>query len=161
MQLFSFSQRLILFAISFLFLSTLHAQAYCVRKHEVSAYEKAGDKNEIYKIEKYTPLQGTGLTKHRFVEVTSFDGKTFWVRNSMVTTDFSCLAVSVDKSRMREGPGKEFPANDLAERGQVFKDLGGEDGWTMVENLDGGKAWLNLDHTWKPRSKLRMSFDAD
>lgn len=151
----------LVFAILFLLMGTVaEAQAYCVKRNEVSLYEKPNGK-EAYLAEKYTPLMGTGEKKSGFVEVKDLNGKTLWVRSKFVTTEYSCLIVKVTKSRLRTGPGTDFDASDMSEKGQPFLDHGGEDGWTQVENTDGGKAWLNLDHAWKPRSKFRMSFDPD
>lgn len=162
MKLLVLSQRILFFAISFFFLTNFaQAQSYCVRKSDTPLFDSSSKTKEIYLAAKYTPLMGTGEKKSGMLEVKDSSGATLWVKPSQVTTDISCLIVKVNKSRLRNGPGKEFDANDTTEKGQSFKDIGGEDGWTQVENSDGGKAWLDLDHAWKPRSKFRMSFDPE
>lgn len=62
---------------------------------------------------------------------------------------------------MYKGPGPKFEKADLAEQGMVFMDMGGEDGWTQVQNAEGKRAWINLDHTWKPAARVRMSFSPE
>jgi hypothetical protein len=117
------------------------------------------DAKTIVEYSKYTPLKLTGKKDGRFVQVTDQRGRTGWLRMGEVSSDYSCLSVKVDKSRMRKGPGSDFPRADVAQRGDGFLDLGGEDGWTKVESADGTSSWIRLEHTWKPRSKVRMSFD--
>lgn len=71
-----------------------------------------------------------------------------------------CVLVRAQRSRLRRGPGKNFPKTSItAEQGQVFKDIGGEDGWTRVVDPKGNVSWVNLDHVWRPSARLRMSFE--
>lgn len=110
------------------------------------------------------PLQGTGERKGSYIEVQDLEGQSHWVKRSEVSTKIRCLAIQTKTTRLRQGPGKNHPMAEVAvmSRYAPFKDLGGEEGWTQVEDDTGAKAWINLDHVWKPVGKrLRMSFEKD
>lgn len=107
------------------------------------------------------PLAGTGKRQSGFIEVNDVDGQVHWVSGRDVSTAMTCVTVRARTSRLRLGPGKSFQASPLgiADRYTSFVDLGGEEGWTQVQDEDGEKAWVSLDHIWKPVRKTRMSFD--
>jgi SH3-like domain-containing protein len=134
--------------------------SYCVDlKVALLRKEPKLDSKTIAELGKYTPVKPTGKKEGRFIEVVTQSGRKGWVRLGEVSKDYQCVSVAVNKSRLRKGPGDDFPKDVVAQRGDGFLDLGGEDGWTKVERADGSSAWIRLEHTWKPRSKLRMSFD--
>ncbi len=122
---------------------------------------KSANKDDSVKLSQYTPLSWTGKKESGWLEVKDMNGKNYWVRRRDISFDMKCLSVQVQKSRLRSGPGENFDRAPVAQKGDVFLDLGGEDGWTRVENAKGEKAWINLDHTWRPASKMRMVFDPD
>ena len=145
---------------SILFSSAWAASTVCVRVSEAqlkSSPEKNGV--EVGKVPKYTPFKLPGKKQGSWIQVEDMEGHQSWIRRSEVSTSMKCLKVIVDRTRMHRGPGKSFPVGDLVERGDSFLDLGGEDGWTQVQNSKGEKSWINMDHTWKPYSRLRMSFE--
>ncbi|MFN7454467.1 MAG: SH3 domain-containing protein [Pseudobdellovibrionaceae bacterium] len=147
----------------FLF-SLLHArgQASCVIEAGAKLRKGPSAKSEVIaNLEKFTPVKLSGKVENKFYEVTDAKSRKGWLRTSQVNQELTCLTVKVEKSRLRSGPGTEYDPKGLAKKSEVFRDLGGEDGWTQVENARGEKAWINLDHTFKPRSKVRMSFEAD
>lgn len=151
-----------LLLFTFLFSQLGWTQSFCVIKSKAILYESASNRSkEVLSLEKWTPLQGVGKPQKGFRHVKTSRGVLGWVRTSQVTEGKSCVAVRVDRSRLRSGPGTEFEARELAQRGDVFLDLGGEDGWTKVQDDQGKEAWINLDHLWRPHSKMRMSFDAE
>lgn len=137
----------------------------CVRAKEAVVYDlilkkKAKQfKETTIKFDKYTPLLLTGNREGKWVEAQPMDGKFVWVRKKDLTTKIQCLIVRVKKSKLYQGPGSEFGPSETVDRGAVFLDKGGEDGWLQVENTAGLKAWINMDHVWKPTSTMRMSFD--
>lgn len=139
----------------------------CVRAKETTAHNlvlKSARKRKTFvespvKFVKYTPLRKTGNREGRWAEVQTSRGKKFWVRNRDLSTKFQCLIVRVQKTRLYKGPGNNFEPSQMAEKGSVFLDKGGEDGWLQVESSDGVKAWINMDHVWKPTSTMRMSFE--
>lgn len=110
----------------------------------------------------YTPVRLTGKSQGQRLEVQNMKGATAFVARRELSFGMRCVTVKVERSRLRKGPGKDFKPAQLSERGESFIDLGGEDGWTQVQNQKGEKAWINLDHTWTPTSrKMRLSFDPD
>jgi len=126
------------------------------------AGKKVEEKKESpLKISKYTPLTWTGKKEGRWLEVQNMFGQTYWVRGKDLSTSMHCLTVRVDQTRLYKGPGNEFEKADLALKGEAFLDMGGEDGWTQVQNSEGKRAWINLDHIWKPQSTIRMTFTPD
>lgn len=114
-----------------------------------------------WKAPKYTPLATTGQAKRGFYEVTDIDDQKHWISTRDITSRIRCTAVRVKRARIRQGPGNEFNLSPIgiADRYYTFLDLGGEDGWTQVQDEMGQRGWVNLDVLWKPRTKLRMSFD--
>jgi hypothetical protein len=118
-------------------------------------------KDDSIKLSQYTPLSWTGKQEGGWLEVKDMNGKNYWVRRRDLSFDMKCLSVQVQKSRLRSGPGDNFDRAPVAQKGDVFLDLGGEDGWTRVENAKGERAWINLDHIWRPSSKMRMVFEPE
>jgi hypothetical protein len=113
------------------------------------------------KLAKFTPVNWTGEREGSWFQIQTFDGKLLWIRRKDLSFSWICLQVVVGQSRMYGGPGPTFPKMDIAQKGDVFRDHGGEDGYTRVENAEGRINWINLDHTWKPTSRFRMSFQPD
>lgn len=113
------------------------------------------------KLVKFTPVNWTGEREAGWFQIQTFEGKLLWIRRRDLSFTWTCLQVVVVQSRMYDGPGPKFPKMEIAGKGDVFRDYGGEDGWTRVENAEGKITWINLDHTWKPTSRVRMSFQPD
>ncbi len=143
----------------------------CVRAMEAKAYEnievlkrspkkKSGPEPSVV-FPRYSPLKWTGKKEGSWFEVQTIDNFTYWVARKDLSFKMNCLIVFVNKSVLYAGPGPKYGKVDVVEKGVVFQDLGGEDGWTQVQHRDGRKAWINLDHTWKPASIMRMSFPAE
>lgn len=109
----------------------------------------------------YSPLKWTGKRERGWYEVQTLNNSTYWVRRRDLSDRISCLMVAVNKSVLRDGPGSKYKKLFIAEKGMVFQDLGGEDGWTQVRNREGQTGWINLDHTWKPVGFVRMKFPAE
>lgn len=151
----------LLFSILFGFESAI-AQAYCVNKAGVRLRKTASIKAPVsWKVPRFMPLQGTGKRQSGWLEVKDVDNQVHWVQSNEVSSKPTCVVVRVNMSRLRQGPGKTFQASPLglADRYMAFQDLGGEEGWTQVEDEDGEKAWISIDHIWKPLRRTRMSFE--
>ncbi len=110
-------------------------------------------------------LMGTGNHKEihgeMWAEVLDAESQKYWTQKSNLTTKLSCLVVTVDRTPLRTGPGNRYSLAKLrvAQKRQAFIDLGGEDGWTQVRDRAGAKYWVDLDHTWKAKNKMRISFE--
>lgn len=154
--------RAFVFLLSLTCVSVAFGQAYCVTKSGARLKKTSSPKSPTsWRVPQYMPLQGTGKRKGAYLEVKDVDGQVHWVNRSEVTTSKICVVVRVQLSRLRQGPGKSFQASPLglADRYMAFLDLGGEDGWTQVEDEEGEKAWISVDHVWKPVRKTRVSFE--
>lgn len=137
-------------------------QPYCVRTPGAKLWQKPAYKSKsLWKVVRFTPLLGTGKKKGPFLEVTNVDGNKFWIQKKDVSTKMSCLAVKTKKAALRKGPGESFELAEkkTAEKHEAFRDLGGEDGWTLVQNEEGEVSWVELSKTWKPKSRIRISFE--
>jgi SH3-like domain-containing protein len=135
---------------------------FCVTKAGANLRRSPSSSSPVsWKVPKYMPLQGTGKQQGPWAEVKDLDGETHWVSANDVTSKFHCLAVQAKMTRARSGPGRQFPPANmgLLEKYTCFKELGGEEGWTEVESDEGEKAWVNVDHMWKPTRTVRMSFE--
>lgn len=138
------------------------ANKLCVTKDgaTLKAAPKAGSATS-WKVPKYMPLYATGKNSGEFLEVTDVDGERHWVNRLDVSTKLNCLVVKAALTTLRTGPGNDYPRTPAgyADRYSAFLDLGGEDGWTMIADNEGGKSWINLDTIWKPARILRMNFE--
>lgn len=142
--------------------SSAWAQIFCVQRAGAELRSSPSSSAQIsWKVPLHMPLMGTGVKKNGYYEVTDVDGQKHWAASGDVTTQKKCLVVKAKKAKLRSGPGPEFGVSGLgvADRYYSFVDLGGEDGWTKVQDESGSQAWINLDQVWKPSHKLRMSFD--
>jgi len=131
------------------------------KKTKAKGKKSAKAKDDSVKLSQYTPLTWTGKKENGWMEVKAMSGRSYWVRRRDLSFSMKCLSVQVNQSRLRTGPGSQYERAPVAQKGDVFLDLGGEDGWTQVMNAKGEKAWINLDHTWRPASKMRMVFQPE
>jgi len=110
---------------------------------------------------RFTPLLGTGRTFQNYVEVVNVEKKMFWIRRGEVSRRFNCVVV-MQKADLRTGPGKKYRLvkNRSAVKHKAYRDLGGEEGWTQIQDESGKVAWIDLRNTWKPRSRyISLSFE--
>jgi hypothetical protein len=138
------------------------AHNYCVKTPGAKLRWKPDVRQKaVWRAMRFTPLLGSGKMRGAFLEVTNVDGTTFWIHKSDVTSRYSCLVVKVKRTTLRKGPGNNFGSakTAFAEKHEAFRDLGGEDGWTLVQDEMGEVSWISLDQTWKPKSKIRLSFE--
>lgn len=144
-------------------LTASFSDAACVASTKTSFRKfPKGKSKEIYSASKYFPFMPTGKRENGYTQVQDMDGKMGWIRSRDLNWHWNCVAVRVHKSKLRSGPGNEFSSAETADKGSSFLDLGGEDGWTQVQNSNGERQWVNLDHVWRPReSSMRMSFEAE
>ncbi len=145
------------------FVVDANAQSLCASKPGVVLRRNPTSKASVsWKVPKYMPFMATGKRQGSgWLEVKDVDGQSHWVEGRLMTNSWNCVVVRTKSTRLRMGPGKQFQPSPLglADRYTAFLDLGGEDGWTQIENDDGEKGWVNMDHLWKPSRRMKMSFD--
>lgn len=140
----------------------VEALAICISKSGARLRRAPTGRAEIsWRVPKYMPLQVTGKRQSGWVEVRDVDNQVHWAQESDLSNQWTCAVVRTRTTRLRQGPGKHFQPSPLGQidKYTTFVDLGGEDGWTQVENEEGEKGWANLDHLWKPTRRTRLSFD--
>jgi SH3-like domain-containing protein len=140
------------------------AQSFCVKNSAVKLYAQPDEKSKVLATAAmYTPLSATGNKRDHWVEVSDVNSQKSWVQKKHLSSKMSCLVIVVNRTRLRSGPGSEYALAKMksAEKFATFKDLGGEDGWTEVEDKFGAKSWVDMDHVWKPKSRMRISFEGD
>jgi len=146
------------------FASMSWADSLCVTKSGAVLRAEPQEKALMsWQVPKYMPLKSTGSRQNGFAEVIDVDGERHWASLRDVSAKMKCLVVRTRRSKLRTGPGINFAPSDLgvADRYGTFIDMGGEDEWTQVQDELGGRAWISLDHVWKPQKRMRMSFEAD
>lgn len=158
--------RFAFFVFIFLFFSTLLAQAQsvCVRTAGAKLWYKPDYKQKpVWRAMRFTPLLATGKKVGPFIEVTNIENTVFWIQKNDISTNINCIVVKAKTATLRKGPGEKYDLakNKVAERHEAFRDLGGEDGWTLVQDDTGEVSWIDLEKTWKPKSKIRLSFDRE
>jgi uncharacterized protein YgiM (DUF1202 family) len=139
------------------------AQSFCVKNDNTLLHAKPSKKSAVsWRVSKFMPLQGTGKSKSGYIQVADVDGQLHWVLRKNVRHSNKCVVISTRRGVLRSGPGTHFSAleNLPGERYSSYRDLGGEDGWTQVQDSHGRKGWINMDLIWKPiDSRFRMSFE--
>jgi len=151
------------FVILFAFGLSSGAQPYCVMSEGAKLYARADlGAPVVSEPPVNTPLIGLNdKIAGDWVQVQDRDGQKAWSPKKQLTTAWSCLSIDVPKTSLRKGPGEKFPLArpHFANKSQSFKDLGGEDGWTQVEDRKGRKFWVNIDDVWKAQNRMRISFE--
>jgi len=141
--------------------SSSSLQAMCVKsKTAVIRSEANKSAKELITLNQYTPVKWSGQKKNGYFEVSEKSGIKGWVKVSDVSVSLICLQIKTNRIVLRSGPGNEFDKiNTQIKKGDTFLDLGGEDGWTQIQNQKGETGWVQIDKTWKPTSTTRLSFE--
>jgi SH3-like domain-containing protein len=94
-----------------------------------------------------------------WIQVSDVDNQVHWVHGSSVSSNVNCLVIRSAYTRLRQGPGKGYEVAPMvvADKYTPFRDLGGEDGWTLVEDDQGNRGWIDLKYTWKPTEYVRIN----
>ena len=89
--------------------------------------------------------------KGSWYQVKDFEGDMHWVYQALVTSQFRCAIIKVDKANLRTGPGTGFPkAADLpvAEKYMSFQLLKVKKGWAQIKDTYNGKYWVFRKLIW-------------
>lgn len=134
-------------------------KSYCLNS-KTTFYSAANTKSKKLKdLPRYSPVTLTGEKKKTLVQVKDVAGRTGWIRSTKLKSKLNCIAISKNKTTLRSGPGTSYQLLGESFRGEAYLDLGGEDGWTKVQNEKGQTFWVQIDATWKPSTTMRMSFE--
>lgn len=146
------TQNLKIFALTLGFLlMAAQAEALCVKASKANLRAGPSTKNQItWEVYKYMPL----IEKKRqgsWVYVKDFEGDRHWIYKGLVTKDFQCAVVKVDRANLRTGPGTSHKkADDLpyAEKYMTFKFLRTKGNWAQVMDTYGDKYWVFRKLIW-------------
>ena len=107
----------------------------------------------------YMPLKEIGK-KGMWYQVQDLDGQTHWISKSLVTAKFQCVAVKSKIANLRKGPGKKFPATELAtaDRYTPFRQVQREGEWLLVQDEYKGTYWVADAQMWWPVSRVSLKF---
>jgi SH3-like domain-containing protein len=150
----------------FIFISILwfysfesYSQVCTLRNHVELKQESNLNSETTWIVGKYMPFKVIE-TKGNWLKLADVDGVLHWGLKKNFTSKQTCLVVVRKNIRLRNGPGTRFPAAEfeIADKYSPFKDLGGEDGWTMVEDDFGNRGYVPLNTTWKPTAKVSISY---
>lgn len=107
----------------------------------------------------YTPLVKLDK-KGRWYKVQTQDGKVYWVFDSILTSQYSCLSISTATANLRKGPGAQYPFAEFrtADKFFAFKRIGKQGGWYQIQASFGEKFWVHSSNIWRPVRKMRMNY---
>lgn len=133
------------------FLASTLAQALCVKSSRANLRSGPSTKNQItWEVYKYMPF--IQLKKQGdWVRVKDFEGDIHWIYRKLVTSDFQCAVVKVDKANLRTGPGTNYKKpSDLpvAEKYMTFKYLTKKGNWAQVLDSYNDKYWVFRKLIW-------------
>ena len=105
------------------------------------------------------PLKKIG-EKGGWYKVQDVDKETHWVPKGAVTDNIVCVVVRSKSTRLRTGPGSQFPLADfqVVDKYTPFKKLGREEDWIFLEDDDGQKYWTADASLWQPLTYVQLSF---
>ncbi len=137
------------------------ARSLCVDRSEANLRSGPSSRSAItWTVGRNMPLKEI-RRQGAWVEVSDLEGKRHWVHRGSVSTRLRCLVITRNFTTIRQGPGREYPPAELPVTDKYFpyRDIGGEDGWTQIEDDQGYRGWVPLTHTWKPTSYMHINLE--
>ena len=142
----------ILLLSAFLIICTLstHSFSLCINVPEANLRGGPGTKYEkTWEVFKYMPFQQLSK-KGNWFKVKDVDGDVHWVYRKLVTEDFKCAVVKVDKANIRSGPGQNHEKSALspALKYDSFKVIETTPSWVKVTDEFGDSGWIFKRLLW-------------
>ena len=83
-----------------------------------------------------------------------------WIAASLVSEDFDCAVIRIDKTNLRSLPDAGSPKTPLsiAFKYMPFKKLQREENWLYLQDSYGGKHWVVESNLWEPLEYTRVSY---
>lgn len=140
--------------LSILFLGSVGLQAKALCVSNSFANLRAGPSTQTEqtgRVFQYTPLEI--LSKDRnWYRVRDIEKRIHWIREDLVTRDYSCAQVKNDYANLRSGPGTSHPlvGAERADRLVPFRVLRQQELWLEVQDSEGDKMWVYQPLMWKP-----------
>ena len=138
--------------IVFVSLITLsRVEALCVNGLKANMRSRPHTKGEVYWVaEKFTPVRKL-YRKGKWIKVKDPYGYKNWIAKSLVTDNFRCAAVNVDRIDLHEGPGGKYKKHEHrphAYFGNGFKVIQFKKKWAKLKDEDGLEFWALRDQLW-------------
>jgi len=124
--------------------------ALCVNVSEANLRSGPGTKfAKTWEVFKYMPFKKLSR-KGSWYKVKDVDGDMHWVYTKLVTGNFKCAVVKVDKANVRSGPGEKFgkTAMSPALKYDSFKVIKTQSPWVKVIDEFGDSGWIFRKLLW-------------
>ena len=145
--LFLFFRSLMLFAL----IGSVSAAGVCIKVERANLRSGPGaGYKKSWEVFRHMPFHEIGR-KGKWVEVEDVDGDKHWVFENLITSDYLCAVIKVDKANLRTGPGTEYKPHSLypsAEKYESFKYLQKKDKWVELEDVFGNHVWIFRTLIW-------------
>lgn len=126
------------------------AEADCVKVAEANLRKGPGTQHEkSWVVYKYMPLKQISKDGSWF-QVKDVDGDKHWVFSKLLTDEYQCAVVKVEKANVRSGPGigNAVAPLGLVERYYAFKVVSEQSGWVEVEDEMKNHGWISKSLVW-------------
>ena len=150
----------LIFAIILILLVPLSSHSLCVKTEKAFLRSGPGTKyKKTWTVGKYMPLKEIGKKGNWFM-VKDLDNKKHWVHKKLVSANLSCVVVSTRYTKLRKGPGRNYPLADIrnVDKYTPFKKIGREDSWVFLEDDLGHQYWTYDKHIWQPLHYVNVSY---
>ena len=145
--------------LSIVFFST-SSLALCVNAEKANLRSKPSAKSRVtWVVERYMPLKRV-KRKGAWLQVRDLDRKKHWIHRKLVTDNFRCAAVKVNRANLRSGPGSKFKRTDLAyvRKYAAFKKMDRDDAWLKLRDNYGRTHWAHESTLWEALNYSRHTF---
>ncbi len=143
----------ILFLSMLVFLTIIlsnNSYALCVKVPEANLRSGPGTKFEkTWEVFKYMPFKKLA-SKGNWYKVNDVDGDVHWVYSKLVTSEYNCAVVKVDKANVRKGPGEKYSKIPMspALKYDSFKVVKMQPPWVKVIDEFGDSGWIFRKLLW-------------
>lgn len=103
-----------------------------------------------WEVFEFMPLEKIGQ-KGGWIQVRDVDGERHWVRSDLVTEQFLCAVVRIERGNLRKGPGLKYPLAEASPvlRYSTFRVLSrSKNGWLKVVDAYGSSYWVSEKVVW-------------
>lgn len=113
----------------------------------------------LWTVGRYMPLLELD-SKGSWYLVKDLEGKKMWISSSLVSDDFDCAVIRVDRANLRKDPEKTASKTPLsyAFKYMPFKKLQREEDWLYLQDAYGGRHWVIDRNLWEPLEYTRVNY---
>lgn len=137
-----------------------YSKALCVKVDQANLRSKPSAKAKLtWTVGKYMPLLAV-KRKGSWYQVKDFEGKKMWIFSKLVSSRIDCAVIKVNKSILREGPGRKFAKTPLgsAHKYMPFKKLDRDGAWLKLQDDFGYRHWVYEKNLWEPLAYSNITY---